>query len=108
MNRFHLHGNQNDLIEKLSLIFINGKPVTNYPKSFKGINYRPHMKMILLILEQVMLEDMREIFESENEITAILLQLQNYFNPVIEIHFKDKATVYITVGDLFTVGSKVC
>ena len=107
MNRYHLTGNQNELIEKLSLLFIKGKPVTHFPPSYKGINDVATMKRTIDLILDHLPDDAKQMLEGRLVIKAILFEFKNFFNPHIEIHCDDRAVIYITIGSLFSVGSKI-
>ena len=107
MNRYHLVGNQNELIEKLSLLFIKGKPVNDFPPSYKGINDQVTIHRTIILINDYLPEEAKQLFEGKMVITAILFEFKNFFNPIIEIDCQDRAVIYITIGSLFSVGSKI-
>ena len=104
MNRFHLTGNQNQLIEDLAAVFmVKGKPVKHFPKSYKAVNDPPSMDKVLSLLSEKLPEEAHPMFEGKLIITAILFEFKNFFNPLIEIHSTNRAVIYITIGSLFSV-----
>lgn len=106
MNRYHLTGNQNELIEKLSLLFIKGKPVTHFPPSYKGINDAVTMKRTIDLILDHLPDDAKQMLEGTLVVTTILFEFKHFFNPIIQIHSLNRAVIYITIGSLFSVGFK--
>lgn len=102
MNRYHLLGNQNDLIEKLSLLFTKGKPVTNFPDSYKGLDDRESMEKAFTLIRRALPEEAEVMFQDKLFISAILFNFEPYIDPVVQIHSKNNAVIHITIGSMFT------